>query len=97
MIWSVADLRPGDYKQSEYGKVILSVTVIRRLNCVLESTKAAVVEKHRQLANRIENLEPVLQAVSGEQFWIAWTARQTTRNVSETTSSTVSGGTRRCA
>ena len=38
-IWSVADLLRGDYKQSEYGKVILPFTVLRRLDCVLESTK----------------------------------------------------------
>jgi type I restriction enzyme M protein len=69
LIWSVADLLRGDYKQSEYGKVILPLTVIRRLDCVLEPTKAAVLEKHQQLASRIENLEPVLQAVSGEQFY----------------------------
>jgi len=69
LIWSVADLLRGDYKQSEYGRVILPLTVIRRLDCVLEPTKAAVLEKHRQLSGRIENLEPVLQAASGEQFY----------------------------
>ena len=42
-IWSVADLLRGDYKQSEYGKVILPFTVLRRLDCVLESTKSAVL------------------------------------------------------
>lgn len=50
-IWSVADLLRGDYKQSEYGKVILPFTVLRRLDCVLESTKAAVLaekEKRRR-------------------------------------------------
>jgi type I restriction enzyme M protein len=41
-IWSVADLLRGDYKQSEYGKVILPFTVLRRLDCVLEATKPAV-------------------------------------------------------
>jgi type I restriction enzyme M protein len=69
LIWSVADLLRGDYKQSEYGRVILPLTVIRRLDCVLEPTKDAVLEKHRQLARRIENLEPVLQAAAGEQFY----------------------------
>src|SRR3954454_12276118 len=68
-IWSVADLLRGDYKQSEYGKVILPLTVIRRLDCVLEPTKHAVLEKHKQLAGKIDNVEPVLQAVSGEQFY----------------------------
>lgn len=64
-IWSVADLLRGDYKQSEYGKVILPLTVIRRLDCVLEPTKQAVLDRHRLLAGRIENVEPVLQAVAG--------------------------------
>lgn len=68
-IWSVADLLRGDYKQSEYGRVILPLTVIRRLDCVLEPTKQAVLDKHKQLAGKIENLEPVLQAVAGQQFF----------------------------
>src|SRR5437763_2760765 len=68
-IWSVADLLRGDYKQSEYGKVILPLTVIRRLDCVLEPTKLAVLDKYKQLAGRIENLEPVLQAAAGQQFY----------------------------
>jgi type I restriction enzyme M protein len=66
-IWSVADLLRGDYKQSEYGRVILPLTVIRRLDCVLEPTKQAVLDKHKQLAGRIENVEPVLQAVADQQ------------------------------
>jgi type I restriction enzyme M protein len=41
-IWSIADLLRGDYKQSEYGRVILPLTVLRRLDCVLEPTKEAV-------------------------------------------------------
>lgn len=42
-IWSVADLLRGDYKQSDYGKVILPFTVLRRLDCVLADTKEAVL------------------------------------------------------
>ncbi len=59
-IWSVADLLRGDYKQSEYGKVILPFTVLRRLDCVLEPTKAAVLkEKEKREAAGI-NPEPFL-------------------------------------
>lgn len=47
-IWSVADLLRGDYKQSDYGKIILPFTVLRRLDCVLESTKAAVLAEHEE-------------------------------------------------
>ena len=43
-IWSVADLLRGDYKQSDYGKVILPFTVLRRLDCVLEATKETQFE-----------------------------------------------------
>jgi type I restriction enzyme M protein len=43
-IWSIADLLRGDYKQSEYGKVVLPLTVLRRLDCVLEPTKKKVLE-----------------------------------------------------
>ena len=68
-IWSVADLLRGDYKQSEYGKVILPLTVIRRLDCVLEPTKQAVLDRQRLLEGRIENMEPVLQSVAGQQFY----------------------------
>jgi type I restriction enzyme M protein len=68
-IWSVADLLRGDYKQSEYGKVILPLTVIRRLDCVLEPTKATVLQRYEALQGRVENVEPVLQAVAGEQFY----------------------------
>lgn len=69
-VWQVADLLRGDYKQSEYGKVILPMVVLRRLDCVLEPTKEAVLARHEALKGAgIENVEPVLCAVSGEQFY----------------------------
>jgi type I restriction enzyme M protein len=68
-IWSVADLLRGDYKQSEYGKVILPLTVLRRLDCVLEPTKEKVLEKAQALKGKVENVEPVLCATAKEQFY----------------------------
>ena len=68
-IWSVADKLRGVYKQSEYGRVILPLVVLRRLDCVLEPTKAEVLARHESLEGRVENVEPVLCAVSGEQFY----------------------------
>src|SRR5665213_53696 len=56
-IWSVADLLRGDYKQSEYGKVVLPLTVIRRLDCVLEPTKQAVMERYERFKDQIENID----------------------------------------
>ena len=66
-IWSVADLLRGDYKQSEYGKVILPLTVIRRLDCVLEPTKTAVLERAKALKGQVENVDPVLENVAGQR------------------------------
>lgn len=68
-IWSVADLLRGDYKQSEYGRVILPFTVLRRLDCVLEPTKAAVLkEKEKREAANL-NPEPFLVKKSGQLFY----------------------------
>ncbi|MGB8885950.1 MAG: type I restriction-modification system subunit M N-terminal domain-containing protein [Candidatus Korobacteraceae bacterium] len=44
-IWSVADLLRGPYKPAQYGRVILPLTVLRRLDCVLEPTKQKVLER----------------------------------------------------
>jgi type I restriction enzyme M protein len=63
-IWSVADLLRGDYKQSEYGKVILPFTVLRRLDCVLEATKAACWPKERARRPGV-NPEPFLLRKAG--------------------------------
>ncbi len=68
-IWSVADLLRGDYKQSEYGKVILPLTVLRRLDCVLEPTKAEVLARAERLRGKVDNVEPVLENVAGQHFY----------------------------
>ncbi|MDF1579464.1 MAG: class I SAM-dependent DNA methyltransferase, partial [Desulfuromonadales bacterium] len=48
-LWSVADLLRGDFKQSQYGRIILPFTLLRRLECVLEKDKAAVLNKHAEV------------------------------------------------
>lgn len=68
-IWSVADLLRGDYKQSEYGKVILPFTVLRRLDCVLESTKDAVLAEMAKREKAGLNPEPFLLKTSGQFFY----------------------------
>ncbi len=68
-IWSVADLLRGDYKQSEYGKVILPFTVLRRLDCVLEPTKAAVLAELEKRTKAGVNPEPFLLKKSGQLFY----------------------------
>lgn len=68
-IWSVADLLRGDYRQSEYGKVILPFTVLRRLDCVLEKTKPAVLAELAKRTKAGVNPEPYLLRKSGEHFY----------------------------
>ena len=69
-IWSVADLLRGDYKQSEYGRVILPFTVLRRLDCVLAPVKAEMLAKHEQIKDRVENFGPILDALTDiEGLW----------------------------
>jgi type I restriction enzyme M protein len=67
-IWSVADLLRGDYKQSEYGKVILPFTVLRRLDCVLEPTKGAVLAELEKRKKADVNPEPFLLRKAGQLF-----------------------------
>ena len=68
-IWSVADLLRGDYKQSEYGKVVLPFTVLRRLDCVLEPTKEAVLKEKEKRETAGINPEPFLLKKSGLLFY----------------------------
>jgi type I restriction enzyme M protein len=68
-IWSVADLLRGDYKQADYGKVILPFTVLRRLDCVLDATKDQVLKKYESMkGGQVTNLDPVLNRITGVHF-----------------------------
>ncbi|MFI6413619.1 N-6 DNA methylase [Streptomyces sp. NPDC050585] len=67
--WSVADLLRGDYKQSDYGKVILPFTVLRRLECVLEPTRDKVVETVARFAGQDIDTDHFLRRASGHSFY----------------------------
>ncbi|EMA08576.1 N-6 DNA methylase [Haloferax denitrificans] len=69
-IWSIADLLRGDYKQSEYQKVILPLTVLRRLDCVTQRNKEDVLERYEQLQKQgIKNVAPALKKAAGEKVY----------------------------
>ena len=68
-IWSVADLIRDTFKRGKYQDVILPLTVLRRLDCVLEPTKDHVLETNARLKGKLENLAPQLQAASGYAFY----------------------------
>ena len=69
LIWDVADLLRGDYKQSDYGKVILPMTVLRRLDCVLAPTKQKVLDylpKVEKFSDSAKDL--TLNKIAGTNF-----------------------------
>ena len=68
-LWSVADLLRGTYKQADYGKVILPMTVLRRLDCALAATKEKVLAQLDRLqGGPVKNLDPLLERVTGYRF-----------------------------
>ena len=54
-VWSIAEILRGDFKQSEYGKVILPFIVLRRLDCILEPTKDAVLKAAQGLPEGVDD------------------------------------------
>ena len=72
-IWSLADLLRGDFKQSQYGRVILPFTILRRLECVLESSKSEILEQVEKLKamTKLEEdaREKFLLRAAGQSFY----------------------------
>ena len=69
-IWSIAEILRGNYKQSDYGKVVLPFTVLRRLDCVLEPTKEKVLQQKKDLPKNVDDTmrETMLNMASGHSF-----------------------------
>ena len=76
-IWSLADLLRGDFKQSQYGRVILPFTILRRLECVLEDTKPKVLAQAEKLAGN-----KALEEEARDKFLLK-AAKQTFYNTSQ--------------
>ena len=66
-IWSIADLLRGNFKQSEYGKVILPFTVLRRFDCVLAPSKEEILERNKSLA--VSNKAPIFKKYTGHDYY----------------------------
>lgn len=71
-LWSIADLLRGDFKQSQYGRIILPFTLLRRMECVLEPTKQAVVRESFAQEGRPDHVrEMLLLRAAGQPFFNA--------------------------
>jgi type I restriction enzyme M protein len=64
-IWAVADLLRGDYKQADYGKVILPFVLLRRLECVLDDSRDAVRAEYEKRKDTGVSLDPFLKRKAG--------------------------------
>jgi len=71
-LWSIADLLRGDFKQSQYGRIILPFTLLRRMECVLAPTKDAVIKQTLAQEGRPDQVrEMILLRAAGQQFFNA--------------------------
>lgn len=68
-IWNNANDLWGDFPHTEFGKIILPFTVLRRLECVLEPTKDAVLNTYEQFKDQGMALDDILTNVSGNPFY----------------------------
>ena len=69
-IWSICNLLRGPYKRNEYRKVILPLTVLRRFDCILAPTKAAVLKEHSAIKAKGENIiRHRLSQITGTPFY----------------------------
>lgn len=65
-IWSIANKLRGPYRSDKYKDVIIPMTIIRRFECALAPTKAAVVAKFKENPNFPAK---AMQRISGFQFY----------------------------
>ncbi len=68
-LWSIAELLRDAFKRSKYQDVILPLTVLRRIDCVLQPTKQKVIETNKRLKGKLQNLDPQLRRASGYAFY----------------------------
>jgi type I restriction enzyme M protein len=69
LIWNIADILRGGWKQHEYQDVILPLVVIKRLDAILADNKPKVLESYDQWNGKIQDLDPILRKASGVAFY----------------------------
>ncbi|OHE25028.1 MAG: restriction endonuclease subunit M [Tenericutes bacterium GWA2_35_7] len=69
MIWNIADILRGGWKQHEYQDVILPLLVLKRLDSILLDSKEKVLVKYNEYKGKINDLDPILKRTSGVAFY----------------------------
>ncbi|CJL26935.1 type I restriction enzyme methylase protein [Streptococcus pneumoniae] len=68
-IWNIADLLLGAFRPSEYGRIILPFTVLRRLECVLEPTRDKVRIQYEAMKASGVDMDLILPSTAGATFY----------------------------
>jgi type I restriction enzyme M protein len=68
LIWNIADILRGGWKQHEYQDVILPLLVLKRLDSILADTKEKVLQKNNEYHGKID-VDPILKQTSGVGFY----------------------------
>ncbi len=68
IVWSIAELLRGSWKQYEYQDVILPILVLKRLDAILAPTKSKVLEQYNQFNGKVD-IDPILKSTSGVGFY----------------------------
>lgn len=68
LIWNIADILRGGWKQHEYQDVILPLLVLKRLDAILADTKAKVLAKNNEYKGKVD-VDPILKTTSGVGFY----------------------------
>jgi type I restriction enzyme M protein len=69
LIWNIADILRGGWKQHEYQDVILPLVVLKRLDSILADKKDEVRVKYNEYKGKVTDLDPILKRASGVEFY----------------------------
>ncbi len=68
LIWNIADILRGGWKQHEYQDVILPLLVLKRLDAILSDSKEKVLDKYNEYKGKVD-VDPILKKTSGVGFY----------------------------
>ena len=74
VIWNIANLLRGPYRPPQYRRVMIPLTVLRRLDCVLEASKDDVIKYHKSLKAQGKYDADTIEKLINKKFELTWSA-----------------------
>lgn len=71
-IWEIANLLRGPYRPPQYRRVMIPLTVLRRLDCVLEATKEDVLKEYKKLTAQGKHDKETIEKIINKKFDITF-------------------------